>query len=309
MAVKLGQDLGTESGTGKSNRFLTHLIQPDTFNSTDNFNSHESVPDAFDSLTPLIRAIQEYRLMIRNFLMILVVLCISQTSPARAGLIASWSGNGNANDSTGAHDGTLVNGAGFGAGINGQQAFQFNGVNQYMSAPASTDFAFGTSSFSIGLWANFSEIKTGPITSAPNVFIGNDEGAGTLNKWVFFYDGSGHLVFHINGPESGPIFLSSPMTFTPTVGSWNYYSVTDIGGTYTFYVDGNSLGSVTNGTSIPFANAPLTIGQAENLGYFDGLMQDIQISSIPEPPSVVLAGLGGLTMLAYRWWRSRQARI
>jgi hypothetical protein len=208
----------------------------------------------------------------------------------------------------------MVNGAGYGAGLNGQQAFQFDGVNQYMSAPASTDFAFGTSSFSIGLWANFAEIKTGPITSAPNVFIANTDGAGDLNKWIFFYDGSGHLVFHINSPASGPIFLSSPITFTPTVGSWNYYSVTDIGGTYTFYVDGNSLGSVTNGTSIPFANAPLTIGEANDgptghAGYFDGLIQNVQISSIPEPPSVVLAGLGGLTIVASRWWRSRQSAV
>jgi hypothetical protein len=247
--------------------------------------------------------------MTRKSLILTFVFATCFVHPARAGLIAYWSGNGTANDSTGGHDGMLVNGAGYGAGLNGQQAFQFDGVNQYMSAPASTDFAFGNGAFSIGLYANFSEIKTGPIGQAPNVFIANDEGSGNVNKWVFFYDGSGHLVFHINSPGSGPIFLSSPTTFFPTVGAWNYFSVAEIGGTYTFYADGNSLGSVTNGTSIPFANAPLTIGQAENLGYFDGLMQDVQISSIPEPPSAVLAGMAGLAMVAYRWWRSGRATV
>jgi hypothetical protein len=233
--------------------------------------------------------------MMRKVLVLAFVLASSSVRPAQAGTIAYWTGNGTAADSTGKHDGTLINGAGYGAGTNGQQeAFLFNGVNQYMSAPASTDFAFGTESFTIGLWANFSAIKTGPITSAPNVFIGDDEGAGTLNKWIFFYDGNGHLVFHINGPSTGAIFLSSPDTFNPTVGDWNYYSVTDIGGTYTFYVDGNSLGSVTNTASIPFPNAPLTIGEAENLGYFDGLMQDIKISSVPEPSALFMAVTGGL---------------
>jgi len=94
--------------------------------------------------------------MIRKLCLLLLVLCIGHTGSARAGLIASWSGNGTAKDCTGAHDRTLVNGAGYGEGLNGQLAFQFNGVNQYMSAPASTDFAFGNRAFTIGLWANFS---------------------------------------------------------------------------------------------------------------------------------------------------------
>jgi len=238
---------------------------------------------------------------------VLVVTCLA--NKAEADIIASWSGNGTAADSTGAHNGTLVNGAGYGNGTNGQQAFQFNGVNQYVTAPASTAFAFGSSSFSIGLWANFSTIKTGPVTSIPNVFIGNDEGAGNLNKWVFFYDGNGHLDFHINSPGSGPIFLSAPTAIAPTVGSWNYYQVTDIGGTYTFYENGTSLGSVFNGTSIPFANAPLTIGQAENLGYFNGLIQNVQISAIPEPSPVILAGLGIVLVAVRTRWRSRFSTI
>jgi hypothetical protein len=236
--------------------------------------------------------------------MLAFVFAVAFGQPVQAGLIAYWSGNGTAQDSTGNHDGTLVNGTGYGAGMNGQQAFQFNGVNQYMSAPASTDFAFGNSAFSIGLWANFSEINNLPV-----VFIGNDEGPGNVNKWFFELGAGGGLGFHINSPGSGPIFIASPEAFFPTVGAWNYFAVTEIGGTYTFYVDGNSLGSATNGTSIPFANAPLTIGEAENALFFDGLIQDVQINSVPEPPSAVLASLGGLVILGYCRWRSRRARV
>jgi hypothetical protein len=245
--------------------------------------------------------------MAQKSLVLVCTLAFGFVQPVQAGVIADWSGNGTAVDSTGNHDGTLINGAGYGAGTNGQaQAFLFNGVNQYMSAPASTDFAFGSTSFSIGLWANFSSIRTGPITSVPNVFIGNDEGGGDLNKWIFFYDGSGHLVFHINSPSSGPIFLSAPDTFNPTLNNWDYYSVTRIGNTYTFYVDGNSLGSVSNATNIPFPNAPLTIGQAENAGYFNGRIQDVEISSVPEPSAITIALTGGLIAGIYAWKRRRK---
>jgi hypothetical protein len=231
----------------------------------------------------------------RKSFLLVFTLAIGFLQPAQASLIANWSGDGTAADSTGNHNGMLVNGAGYGAGTNGQaQAFLFNGVNQYMSAPASTDFAFGNTPFSIGLFANFSSIRTGPIGSLPDVFIGNDEGPGTVNKWVFFYDGNGHLAFHINGPSTGSIFLTSPATFNPILNNWDYYSVTRIGNTYTFNVDFSSLGSVSNSTSIPFPNAPLTIGQAENAGFFNGRIQDVQINSLPEPSPIALALTCGL---------------
>src|SRR5262249_1337678 len=124
------------------------------------------------------------------------------------------------------------------------------------------------------------------------------------NKWVFFY-ASGHLVFHINSPSTGPIFLSSPDTFNPTLNDWDYYSVTRIGSTYTFYADGNSLGTVSDATSIPFPNAPLTIGQAENLGYLDGRMQDVRISSVPEPSTITTALSGSLIAGIYACLRRR----
>ena len=136
----------------------------------------------------------------------------------------------------------MVNGAGYGAGVNGQQAFQFNGVNQYMSAPR-IRFRLRDQLFLHWTMGQFFGDQYRTDHECTECFIANTDGAGDLNKWIFFYDGAGHLVFHINSPASGPIFLSSPMTFTPLVVAWNYYSVTDIDGTYTFYADGNSLGS------------------------------------------------------------------
>jgi Concanavalin A-like lectin/glucanases superfamily/PEP-CTERM motif len=259
--------------------------------------------------------------MMNRFAWILAAgLAIAAATPAHADLVAYWSADGTAVDSSGnGHNGTLENGAGYGPGKIGE-AFALNGANQYVSVPASNDWAFGSGSFTIGLWANFNTIESGGVGSLPNTFIGADDGGGNQDKWVFSYNSSGSLVFHINSPGSGPIFLSSPDTFTPTLGTWNYYAVTRSGDTFTFYVNGTSLGTVTNSTAVPTViAAPLTIGEAEGAGYFNGSLDEIriynnaltasqiaQLASVPEPSSLLLGvmGIGVVGCLA----RSRRNR-
>ncbi len=241
-----------------------------------------------------------------------VVICIIALAPgaARAQLVAEYLAEGNANDTTGNHNGTLVNGAGFGAGIFGQ-AFQLNGTNQYVSVPDSSAFAFGTNPYTLSVRANFDSIRSGGLGSLPNVLVAQDEGGGTTNKWVFFLDGSGNLAFHVNGPSS--VFLSEPTAVTPVAGAWHLYSLTHSGTTFTFYEDATSLGSVSNAISVPNAAAPMTIGQAEGLGFFTGRLDDVRIyssalsasqiaalaaASTPEPGAVALLAAGTAVGLA-----------
>src|SRR5687768_13543116 len=118
------------------------------------------------------------------------------------------------------------------------------------------------------------------------------------------------LDFHINSPTLGPIFFNSPGASPVDVGEWNHLAVTKSGTTYTFYIDGVSLGSVTNSHAVPAANAPLTIGQFEGIGFLDGRMQNIQIydhalsqqeiaglvdtAAVPEPGTLTIFTVFGL---------------
>jgi hypothetical protein len=239
-------------------------------------------------------------------------------APSRAILIAHWAADGNVLDSAGSHHGALINGATFGAGKFGQ-AFSLNGSNQYVSAPDSADWAFGSGDFSLALWANFDTVKPGGLGGLPNVFLGQDEGGGSTNKWIFFQGEANKSAFHINTPGGGSFIAAT--AGAPAVGEWEHYAVTKSGTTYTFYRNGLSVGTAIDTRPIPNASASLTIGQAEGLGFFDGRLDDIriynnalsgddvfrlwnpalQVDDVPEPGVLgLLAGICAAGLIARR---------
>jgi hypothetical protein len=193
-----------------------------------------------------------------------------------ANMIAWWPGDGHTHDVQAGHNGKLVN-ATYGAGEVGQ-AFSFNGSNAYVQVPNSAVWGFGTEDLTIDVWANFTAVRnSGEIGRLDNVFIGDDNGATDQNKWVFALS-AGMLTFHINGPSIGPQFLAQT-PFTPTPGTWYLLAVTKTSGTYSIWINGvpSSGTAQTNTTPIPRPTAPLTIGEAEGLGYFDGLIDEVEI--------------------------------
>ena len=64
-------------------------------------------------------------------------------TPPPSGLVAWWPGQGNANDIVGGNNGILMNGTGF---TNGEvnQAFNFNGYNNYILVNTTPDLNVGT---------------------------------------------------------------------------------------------------------------------------------------------------------------------
>ncbi len=185
-------------------------------------------------------------------------------------------------------------------------ALNFNGFTDFLSAAQSNLWAFGTEDFTIEFWVNFASSPGGSTGHPADIFIGNDEGPGDQNKWFFAIGGS-NLEFHINSPTLGPQFF--PLApFSPTVNQWYHLAITRSGSTYTIYINGVPSGSAVNTNAIPTANAPLTIGQAESLGFMNGLLDEVTVYNRAltetELQSIFSAGAAGKCKTATSTTRS-----
>ena len=106
----------------------------------------------------------------------------------------------------------------------------FNGTDDYVSIPDSADWNFGSNDFSIDLWANFAAPPGGAQGHPGDVFISQDEGAGSQNKW-FLSAYSGFIDFHVNSPSLGPQFFAVA-PFNPVPGQWYNIALTRSGSQY-----------------------------------------------------------------------------
>jgi WD40 repeat protein len=208
--------------------------------------------------------------------------------PPPGGQVAWWRADGNAKDSVGGNHGTLKGGVTFAPGVAGQ-AFRLDGGTRYVEVPRSDLWGFGTRDFSIELWAQFRAVRPSEIGHPSAVFIGCDEGhgPGRGNKWFFAY-GGGFLNFHINNPHGKSGFYAKAR-FSPDLDQWHHLAVTRSRDTFTIYVDGAPVASEEVAIIIPSPDAPLTIGQAEGLGFFAGLIDEVAIYNRALSPAEVKA--------------------
>jgi WD40 repeat protein len=201
---------------------------------------------------------------------------IAERPPAKRppdGVIAWWRADGNAKNSVGDNHGELKGGVTFSPGIAGK-AFRLDGSTRYVEVPRSDLWGFGRRDFSIELWVQFHALTPSPREGKINViFIGCDEGVLDRNKW-FFGHGGESLFFHINqATRRGFSLAQAP--FSPDLHQWYHLAVTRNRDTFTIYVNGAPVSSQTITVTIPNPDAPLTIGQAEGLGFVNGLIDEV----------------------------------
>jgi uncharacterized repeat protein (TIGR01451 family) len=213
-------------------------------------------------------------LLVLSLLTILSLPALGQTCvPPPAGIIAWWpfdeTSGTTAIDAVGGNAGTYAGAPQPAVGMVGG-SLQFDGLGDYVVVPDSDLWAFGTTDFTIEFWANFDVLASGNVGHPRDVFISNDEGPFTVNKWFFGLSVSG-LEFHVNGPGTGAIF-SPIVPFSQQVGQWYHLALTRSDTSYTIYVDGTAAGSGVNTADVPNPNAVLTIGRAVE-GSWDSYMR------------------------------------
>jgi hypothetical protein len=182
-----------------------------------------------------------------------------------SGLVSLWSGEGNANDSVGRNNGTLMGGASFAHGKMGE-AFSFDG-DGCVSVPASDSFNFsGNMPMTIATWV----YRTGSAPVGHIVGKRNNCYLGEIQYQLSFDEASG-VAFVANG---GNFWVSTHRELP--MNTWQHLAVAYNGTTAIVYINGQSVasGSGSLGTAIA---APLKIGNAGSCQSFAGLIDEVAI--------------------------------
>jgi len=186
-----------------------------------------------------------------------------------AGYPASYTGSGTLwkDASRNGNNATLINGPTFDSANGG--SIVFDGTDDYVEIPDSSDWDFGTGNFAIELFVKADSVSgTRPLLSVRQ--------AGSGGWGVYF--ASNVVTFY---SDSGSVFnYSTSSNSFSTTGVWRHVVVTRVGNTFTTYIDGVSKGTGTSTNSIDnSANDVLTIGKVwpSGMTYFDGSISGVKI--------------------------------
>ena len=149
-------------------------------------------------------------------------------------------------------------------GSNITTSASFNGTTQYLTLPASTDWALGTGDFTIEWW----QYQTGAGTF-PRVF---SVGANPASIAVSIE--SGTFYFWENGNFTFSSVLSSYLT------TWVHFAISRVSGQTSVYQNGTKLGSTFSDTNnINNSSSTLSIGREISIfdTYFPGYISNFRI--------------------------------
>ncbi|HEY1790513.1 MAG TPA: LamG domain-containing protein, partial [Verrucomicrobiae bacterium] len=194
------------------------------------------------------------------------------------GLSAWWPANGTAEDIIGGNEAILGGGIGY---ANGEVAlgFNFNGVSDFVLAPAATNYNVGASSsgMTIEFWTK----------GTPN------DTCGVLGwqNGVIMVEGGGNNGLYVNlGDTKGN---SHPLTPVSNVfdGNWHHVAVTynPVTGVADIYKDGVMIVTQTIGGFQPQTASDFYMGQVSGYSDFKGELDEISLYNQPLSPDAILA--------------------
>jgi hypothetical protein len=198
----------------------------------------------------------------------------TMTSPGQlhSGLVALWSGEGNANDSVGGNNGTAEN-MSYTAGKVGQ-TFDFNGAN-FVQVPDAPDLHF-TDAMTVGAWVNLRAFSG----SIPEAII-SKIGGPNLNQasYVFAVDQTTHQPYFAIVTTDG-VTGTVRSSIAITANQWTHIAGTYDGSTIKIYVNGQLEGTTPWNQPIFQGNNPLVIGcglqnYSVPTAFFNGLIDEV----------------------------------
>ena len=145
-------------------------------------------------------------------------------------------------------------------------SFKFDGVGDYLSIPASSDFSFGTGDFTMEWWqswyvkASYETIYENNYATSPNLTIQSGSG---LRRWYVYYNGGSSMAETSDAP----------------VGLWTHYALVRNGSSLKLYRNGvvSAEASGVSAISIGNGSVGVSIGHDPFNYDFTGFVQDFRI--------------------------------
>lgn len=179
-------------------------------------------------------------------------------------LDVGWRGNANNGTGTSIVQADIVNGI-------GGKGMQFDGSADLVSVPATSDFNFATSDFTISLW-----MKSDDVTTFRAMVAKSDSGAQL--GWEIAQNNADLRFVARNGVSASVDFIGT--TDSLILGQWHHVVVTRISDDYTFYVDGAFTQTVNDADSWSDSTDTLLIGARNSdspQSFFDGTIDEVMI--------------------------------
>ena len=208
-------------------------------------------------------------------------VAIPDGSTLNTGLVSWWRGEGNANDSAGANNGTVQGGVTFVAGKVGQ-AFEFNGSTGDIVVPGSTTLDL-TQGYTLAFW-----IKA-PSLPAAEAKIAIKWSSGSETKQVVL-GSNGSIGFGLY-PLAGNNLVSSGTKLT--LNTWHFVTATYDGSHENIYVDGqfdtaqaasglvaNSTGSLYFGYSPAGSGTPFFTGDLDEVRWYSRALSASEVMAL-----------------------------
>ena len=151
----------------------------------------------------------------------------------------------------------------------------FNGTDSYIQVASSSDFAFGTSGYSISLWFKPNGTNSGLSNAGVNIL---DMRSTSINEpvpslWIRTDGATGFikLLVELNYRAQATVTLNS--------GNWYHVVVTNDGYTSKIYLNGNTTPIASGTDTTNYLAAPLKIGRfyANNQYSFSGEIDEVAI--------------------------------
>ncbi len=196
----------------------------------------------------------------------------------RNNLVAEWTFNGNANDTSGSGMNGTVSGPTLTTGQNGQAngAYSFSGSSQFISLSTSVPLNFTSQSFTVSSWIN---LATLPLTSTWYDILSSTSSGGDWSVGINATSaGVGRIMMtKINQADApaGPTIAQNVWKHVVTSYTYGAGPI----GTVRYYVDGELGSTVTwnHAGSGNFAPNVKRIGSRATNGFFRGSIDDLRV--------------------------------